>query len=703
MMNQWVMRCARAALLVALSIGPVLPPNAATAAGVFSAGSLADGDGSLFELGDVMLLPSQAGHVVTFTLTVTNNGSSDLSLDYWMRLRTASGIAYNVALLPSGQGGNQAAPHASKRYTYYAKVDGEVNVKDLALEFYALDFSQPGYERRIGQISVPPDYAAVTPAGEAAEVRIGGTRFQAKINRFARSKSEKAYSPFITLEIKNHGNTLLPMPQCEYFIRTPEGRMYPLETKNGKSGGINPNESGTLQLTGSVPSSVPPDGWELLMAQPVPEQDFSMLVGDLRLPSVVSNDNGKLGQEYSFVGKSGVYTAQLVGINRLPWEDQDVLSATVKLSNQGNELLPLPELDAYFVLDQSIKIDARLMQRDQVISLDAGGEVSVQIIGKIPYAFHYGQIKLVLQEKESDSLTNDVLELWAPSDPSAIPSVGAGSTYMRDTIGHRSRYAVHSVNTYKGASGDLFSAEFEVDNLEKRAVELPPFAARFLAGDGSVFPAQVSRIPGSLAPNGKARYHVWSMLPKGFPVDRMQLIVGEVVASIGDEPQTENPPYAYMNAVSFALPAENHEVNPSLKQIGLFPYVLSLGNIGTSINSGKLYLKFDYELAKISQAASNTEGHKLVLAFEDSTGNLSFEKKYPLSEMEPRTGNQQPEAGDNTLKLGTKRSFTITVDEEELIFKAQFLEQYRLSIYDEFQGQRKLLAEQSLDWFTVTK
>ncbi|MNN91093.1 hypothetical protein D3C81_2091490 [compost metagenome] len=91
-----------------------------------------------------------------------------------------------------------------------------------------------------------------------------------------------------------------------------------------------------------------------------------------------------------------------------------------------------------------------------------------------------------------------------------------------------------------------------------------------------------------------------------------------------------------------------------------------------------------------------------MLVFEDHSGNVSFERKYNLKDFEASDEIKDGQVSDNQLSLGKKPSFTITVNDEDLIFKTEFLKKYNLSIYDEFQGQRKLLGKQSMDWFTYS-
>lgn len=64
----------------------------------------------------------------------------------------------------------------------------------------------------------------------------------------------------------------------------------------------------------------------------------------------------------------------------------------------------------------------------------------------------------------------------------------------------------------------------------------------------------------------------------------------------------------------------------TLKNVDLFPYTISIDKIGTSIEDKVFTLKFNYELTKEKLTEINTEGHNLLLVFEDGGGIKRFEK-----------------------------------------------------------------------------
>ncbi|MFB7812812.1 hypothetical protein ACFC0X_01385 [Paenibacillus chitinolyticus] len=709
MRNKMAARATALALILTLSTGGVLAATpAAAASGQPALGSVAAGASGSFELQNIQLLPDQNGNIVTFTVGVHNKSAADLALvDYWVRLKSKTGHTYTVRLMPQDKAVNKIGAHSSGQVSYYAKVGSGEKLQDLQVQFIKWDFSQPNSERVLGQISVPASYTGVTPTGQNADFQVGSSELRASTEKFTNGKNEKYYLPAISLQLENIGGAAVTLPEVQFSVRTPEGLLYPLDAKNAKDLKISPKETKTVQLSGAIPLKAGEKGWELVITRIHPELKFNTLLAAYQLPAVSKPAGGESGKETQFMNKSGLYTAKLGGIYRLPWEDQDILTANVTLSNKGEQSLPIPDMTAHFLLDNAVKVEAKLVRTGKVIGIDPGSSLSVEALGKIPYTYAFKEVKLVIQEKESDTQVNDLLELTAKPDLQQLPFVGLGAKYAREEIGRKAQYTVAEINSYEGLSGSIVSAELEIENAEKRFAPVTGLVAHFQLKDGTVFPASVSDIKKTVAPGGKARLNVWAALPKGTDMENVRLLIGDSVTletgegKPGDGQQTVKTD-AYVRPVTFALPKENKDVKDKLKDLTLFPYTVSLSRINTSINNDVLTLKFNYDISKQLLTETAPEGHKLVLVFEDYKGNKSFEKAYELKNWEPRDGKSAEQVTDNELRIGKKENFTIQLQDADLIFKQRFLDKYHLSVYHEFQGQRKLLAKQSIDWFAYS-
>ncbi|UKS30236.1 hypothetical protein LOZ80_15360 [Paenibacillus sp. HWE-109] len=702
---------ALSATLLLSAVTPVWADSAPTAISA-SIGKVTITGSSYFELKQIHLLPDQNGKLATFTISIHNEGNSELQfIDYWARLKSKSGNQFSARLLPADKDKNRVAPGATTDLTFYATVNATTNLQDLVVQFIKWDFSQSNFERVLGEVAVPNDFTDVTPTDSAASIMVGGTQVQASIKKFVSNKNEKYHVPTVYLKLENAGSHTVTVPSYIFSIRTAEGLLYPLEAKGIKDLKINPKESKEIQLSGSIPVGVAADAWQLTVAETIADLKLNVGVANFQLPPVSTQVGGSIGKEYSFTSKSGVYTTQLNGLHRLPWEDQDLLTADLTLINKGQESLPLPKLSGYFLLDGAVKIDAKLIQTAKVIGLGAGANVNLQIAGKVPYTYEFSDVKLVLQENETGeppagtekgtTTATDVLEFSTQSELQAIPFINAGQSYTSNDAGRKSKYAIRNVSTYEDKTNIMFSAMVEVTNLEKRFTNVSKLVANFRAPDGTVFAASVAEVKNKISPSGKGLLNVWASVPKGYGTANMNLLLGEAVTdgklSEGEKAVADS----YVNPVAYWLPDERKEVAKTLKNVDLFPYNISINKIGTTIENGNFNLKFNYELTKEKLTEINTEGHNLLLVFEDGGGVKRFEKKFDFKDFDVFNGESTADQ-DTKIRLGKRENFLISITDPGLIFNTKFLQKYTLSVYDEFQGQRKLLASQQADWFITT-
>ncbi|UUZ85708.1 hypothetical protein LJK88_20715 [Paenibacillus sp. P26] len=470
-------------LTAALTLGSALPAFAADsggsstpapAASVLSSGGAPAlgkvdiGGGSYFEVKNLYMLPESTGKTVSFTLTVNNGGSSEpLFIDYWVHLKTKSGNDISVRVLPQDKDKNRISPKSSQDISFYATVNDATQLQDLVFQLIKWDFSQPNFERTLGEIAVPDDYSVVTPAGESQLIQMAGNPVKTTVKKLLYGKNEKNYTPTVVLTLQNTGSRSVTLPAYQYLLRTADGDLYPLDAKGVKDLTINPKTDKDIELSGSVPVSVSTEGWRLVIVQYASDLKLNLPLAFLTPPPVSETDSVDTGKEYHFTTDKGTYTARLDAVQRLPWEDQDILTAKLTLANKGPEALPIPDLTGYFELDDAVKVEAKLIRTESVIGLSPNASTQVQLLGKIPYSYSFGKVKLVLQEKKgtggtqnsgssgssATTETTDLLEFVHRSELMNITYNNVGESYKSTTVGRNASFSVQSVTTYRGYGG----------------------------------------------------------------------------------------------------------------------------------------------------------------------------------------------------------------------------------------------------------
>lgn len=702
--------CTKAALLllvIVLCFGHVIPvfadggadSGSAPGEGVPTLGTVKITDNSYFELKDVNILPDQGSKNIAFTVTVHNNDTTDLMfIDYWVHLMTKSGNQISVRILPEYKDKNRITPKSSQDIGFYAVANEKTELSDLVFQFIKWDFSLPNFERKLGEITVSPSYSVVTPADSARIVKMTGIPMKTSIKKAMVNKNEKNYHVAIVFKMENVGNKSVAAPAYQFGLRTSEGYVYPLEAKNLKDLSINPQVAEEINLSGTVPSTVSQNGWQLVMIQNLADLKMNLAVAYYQLPEVSAGDEIDIGKEYTFTTEDGLYTAKVASVNRLPWEDQDLLTANLVLSNNGEDTLPIPNMTGYFYLDEAVKVEAKLISADKIIGLPKGQSANFQFVGKIPYTYQFSKVKLVLQEKESDTKTNDLLEFVSNSEMMSVPYVNIGESFTVQHIGRSVAYKARKAQTFLGDTADTIMAQVEATNLEKRYTDVTRLAAQFKSPDGTVYPATVSEIKNKVSPNGKALLFLWANVPKGLQTSGMHVLIGEAITE-GKLTEKDAKPDGYVNAAAYWLPQESFVVANDFKNIDIAPYTLSINHINTWLDANKLKLTFDYQLTKDLLVETNTEDRKLIINFEDENGVKSFTREFDFKDFDELNtdGNK-----DTKIRLGKVKEFVIEESDQDLIYKLRTLDTYHLSIYDSYKGQKKLLATQNIEWFATT-
>lgn len=646
---------------------------------------------SFFELSDVNMISTSNGKTVAFKVTVHNNGNSDIDMiDYWVNLRTKSGSKSTVYLVKDEKLSERVPAKSSRTFTYYANVSSNIQLSDLQFEMIKWDFSQSSFERSLGTISVPSSYKAETPENHKRNLNVNNTDVLTYIDRVIMNKTEKYYRPTITFEFENVGSQSFAVPAYEYKIVTANGLVYPLTAKGAENLVLNPKVSDDIQLTGSIPIEVDPDGWKLVIALPVTESKIAIPIASYALPSIIQKGGGAIGQEYTFSSSSGDYHITMNSLHRMPLENEDLLTADFTISNRGDETVTIPNFQGKFILDENVEVVGKVVRADKVIGIQPNSSISLQLYSPIPYTYEFSQVKVILEEKEEDDQIVELLEIVHDNQLSPIKNVALNQKYNLDVIGNRSNIHVREIKTFEGSTANIFSVSMLAENLEKRFTDVASLNAYFETPDGLVYPASVEIPENKTAPGGKALVNFWKELPKSIDTSTLSLVVGEAVPGEDGKPSA-----AYVNPVSFALPKEKMDVQSDFKEIEIYPYTLSLSKIRTQINyeGWVMLITFDYELSKDPLVQVNTKDHKVVLELTDDDHKLTFTGEYAL------------ETGENenaTFKIGT-HSGMFEKREPDLIYDIQTLKEYNLNIYHQIRpNHKKLIASKKIRWFTTT-
>lgn len=665
----------------------VQPPKLGTV--TMAAGVKADVNG-------LMLIPSGSGQMASFTLSIHNESNKDINfVDYWAELLTKSGTKYNVKL--ASEGIDKVSAKSNANVQFYSEIGKNIKLSDLKVRVFKWDFSNNEYKRPLGTIAVPQRYNPVTPAKVQQMVSTKNSDLNFYVERAVIGKSEDYFRPDIKLQITNSGKKNVTLPDYQLSVLTTEGLIYQLTAKGLKDISLGPLMDKDFQLSGSIPIKVKEGKWKLVLSTLVTDKKIMVPLAMFDLPSANAQQIASdIGTYYSFANADGVYYVKLNSINRLPIEDQDIISANLTITNKGTETLPVPNLTGQFLFDDSIKRVASVLSPEKIIGIQPGQSIDISEMCKIPYTYDISKLELTIQEKDSESSeVNDLVAFTFRGDFSPIPNIAKGSFFTIQDIGYRSDVSIRKTQSFAGSASKIFAAQVSVVNKEKRLSDIEQLAGYFESKDGIVYPATVQKFADKILPGGNALLYVMASMPSDVETDNLKLVLGKAVytaASTGTEQAAAADQLnGYVNAVSFALPQEQ-PTQENLNEIDISPFKLSLNNIGTSLhyNEGNINLTFDYNLEKNLLAKTNLDKLNLILEISDDGNNISYTKSMSLDDAKA--------GAEVNLEVG-KDSAELQWTEPFKIYDISLLNKFNLNIYQELEpGQKKLLATEKFDW-----
>ncbi|MEX2460840.1 MAG: hypothetical protein WD469_06000 [Paenibacillaceae bacterium] len=648
----------------------------------------------------VAINKTDENYLVTVYYTLENIGLKSVKLpNLSFDLYTAEGYIY--PLEATGLKDLTLAPRVKKEVQLTATIPVGIAAKDWKLLVTKEDPTVKSLP--VALYALPQSSDVNTGSGEESKrvIDVAGIAVNTMINRASMAKTETSYISNIFFSFENNGAKAVLLPDYLFNVKTKEGLIYPLTAAGFTKISLNPKESKEFQLSVSIPVTVNVEGLELQLVQPSAtgtDSSFNYPFATYKVP-VSTAQEVSIGTEYPYMNTNGSYAAQLVSIQRLPWEDQDILSAEITIGNKGTAIAPPPKLQGYYLLDGKIKVEANLLDMDKVISIPANGKVSYVLMSKIPYTSQFSNLKLVVEEKKSDTENVALAEFRGNADLMTLPTVDKGKTYKLLNTGKSAELTITNLYTYRGTTDDLYYMELDLKNLEKRLTTATPLSAYLKTKDDLYFPATVSNVTGKINPGGKAVLAVTAELPQGLKGADLDLMIGQAVTSgTGTTASTDG----YIRVAKMVLPDENTTVKSTLDGLVISPYTIGLSNFKSmdGPTSSDFSINFDYTLAKSANSSFDpaTNIHQLVVEITDGLSNV-HSVTYPLDvAVADATKGLGLKLGSGSLKVPIQ----FTSENEGIKFMNSFSnsKSYLIKIYDEYkEGYRRLLATSSGSWF----
>jgi hypothetical protein len=652
---------------------------------------------SYINLVDVGLVPSDDGQIASYTLSIYNGGNSTLDLsDYWFRLSNASGASFSLKTA-SNDAKLTKVPAGSKVFiTLYAKVGNSVKLSDLTLKVVKFDFSVAGYEKTIGNFTLPSNYTNNVAAGSYKILYSNTTQLNTKIASASVGTSGDYNYVTIDFIYNNIGKKSITLSKYKYYVVTSQGIMY--EAKPSLEGDLvlEPLKRTELKLTAEVPATLKTTIWRLLVVREDGSTETTTLPVGLYGIKFNQDTVSKDSDSFTYSNSTGTYQFELVQLRREPLENQDVLSAKIRILNKSVTSIPLPNISGYFYLDKDVKIDFTPIEITNQLGLNPGDYVDVDVYAKLPINYSFKTATLIVNNKQANAETaTKIGELTGNSSSAQIPvyAVDQGYTISRD--GSNMTATINDVNTYKSATQKVFRVQTTLTNNEKRAIDAAQLVGYFKSDSGDIFPATASTTAGKVSPANKALVTFTASVPLEYDTANLRLIVGEGVTD-KSYATSDTKATAYVNAVSFNLPAEAN-INTDFQNVSLLPYTFSINAFTPTIMGDNVQITMNYDLLKDAAFNIYPTDRKLELVIDGIDSNTGKTYTYFTKELTFESSEDT-----NTLIAGTNNEATFSVTNNYSGLDGGL--SYKVRLYEIVNGAKKLIAERPLGfWYLENK
>jgi|GEM_PF-2723332 len=658
-------------------------------------------DKSCIQIYQALLLPNQKGNTLAIMLSFNNDDDKELNLnDYKIHLQTQAGAQYKLKLLSNGS--TEIAAHTRGQFVFYASVAGDLRLDDFVVGINEWDIRVPNFERVKGEIvfAHADFWQNMSPTNQT--FRLKNNLIHSEIDRTIVNETETSYEVAMVYEMKNIDGFELDLPKLGFYIKTPKG-LYPLDPSGSEDHtSLKPSEVRKILLTTIIPKEDGYDDWTLIVARSETDKTNETIIVPVFTDELDLTDPkySSYGQEQEFIYKTEdqtiAYLAKLKSIQRLPWEDQDILSAQVAVSNNTDEAQPVPELTGYYLLDGNHKVEAATINSEKATGIPAHSSVILFFQGKVPYNNRFSKIKLVIHVQSNDNQNANELQFNYSRGLDPIRLYLKSWKNLITTQGRASSYYVKDVSRYVGDSNDIIQVQVNVTNNEKRAVAIPNMLGYIETPEGEIWSTSKKAVNNKIGSKKNAIVSFYSQIPKGEDVSHYVLLTG-IAVSNGIVSTLDGQSDGYIDPAEYMLNDKSYEASDDLNHVSYLLYTLSIHNFRAGTDLQGPVVTFNYDLKKDTDVVMNIEGHTLLLTLENSNGVIRFSKEIQIQDKSTIGLFNNEEA----LLLGTDKKLEIRWSQADLWYNQQDLQRYTLKLYDQFEGAKRLLISKEMEWFVT--
>lgn len=603
-------------------------------------------------------------------------------------VQTASGTPF--ALNPDSLSSKvQILPQESKTLNLIAKVPRIVNLNNMLLMIVQ---NEESLKSDVGlasmNLGIKSNVNSSTEVAKEKILKINNSSIATSIESISRNQSFGESALSIQFALRNKGDKVVTVPAYAFDIQI-GNKSYPLSASGLEGMTLQPGSEQIISVDGSIPVVSNVEEMELILKAPTesdstsPEQPAaetnSYPIAAYKLPEYTEMQYA-VGEEKTVKNNDGTYGVTLDSIQKLPWDDGNLLSTKITITNKGVKAAKLPEFVGTYKMDlTSLNSSVQLVNSNTTQILGPGEKASVYVVANVPENVKFSQLQVQLLQKTGTDKTSNWIMFSNYGKTTDFKVVADGTYNNLDTAGKKADLMTRKTYLYKGSTNDIIYTELVMRNLEDKQNKLSQLSGYFQTDEGHYYKADVSQVKTTVGPKAASVVSFSAKVPKGTVVSNWNLVVGESITE-NKFTDAEGKPTGYVNANAMELNLESRDIKSTLKGVELFPYTLDVREIEGRTNSSGLEVKMKYDLKRDLAFEIGEFQHKFVLEVVDSSG-ARFEKEVEI---------------EKDMLVGSNLNFSFVVN--DLIFATSRSGAFQFSIYDSHQGVKTKIATQAVPY-----
>jgi hypothetical protein len=648
---------------------------------------------SYMNIVDVTLAPSEdEGQIVSFTLSVYNGDSTNVSLkDYWFRLTNRSGSTYSLKMSAADSKKDVIAPYTKTYITMYAKVGEGVKLSDFIFKLIKFDFNVSNYEREVGRTTFPLKFTNEVKPTSYKALYFPTSILNTKISSASIGLSGDDRYMTMNFVYNNTGKRAITLSKYKYYVVNSAGIFYEATPSIANDLVIQPQTRQEFQLTATIPATLSTKDWKLIVERDSGDELGTLIpVGSYQVDFSGGNSSTVASDTFNYSNASGTYQYQLLNLLREPWQNQDILTARIRIKNTSLSVSSaVPNITGYFYLDNQLQLNYKTVTPSNQLGLNPSDYVDVDVYAQIPANYKFSTVKLIVNNQKDAQTSVKAGELSSTSYLSQLPTSPADLALNLTRDGSNMNASLDSVKVFNNVTSKTIKVSMTLSSNEKRAIDPLKLTGVFVNDNGDIFAADTVMANGKVNANHKAVVEFVTKLPLNYDSNNLKLIVGEGVTDTKYSSGTAIPE-AYIGAVKYSLPSEQSTLT-SMSNLAFTPYDLTINKFFPQVYNKDLQLTLNYDLIKNTDYDVYPTDRKFLMNIEAVDKNDGTTYVYSSQEFTME--------GDSTsaLQVGKDKNVTLktTLNYDTIDLKLN----YTAKLYEIVDGAKKLIAEHPFYWF----